>query len=160
MIIGNGSLAKLLDNVPNAVLFASGVGNSQCNDKAEFERESKLLQKIRLGKFERIVYFSSLLCERPTNPYYYHKLSMEALISRVFRGQYMIIRIGNIWECTNPNTFINYLRSHHDAEIKDEYRYMVHASDINQAITEWIGIKDRISLYGEALKVKECLSRL
>lgn len=160
MIIGNGSIAKLLINQERMILFASGVSNSQCTDDNEYQREIDLVNKITPDSGEVFVYFSSILCEFPVNTKYgLHKLYMEQLIKN--KGcSYFILRIGNIWEDTNPNTFLNYIKSHPEAEIRwDEEKYMVRASEINTELIRF-DYPCTMTLWGEKLTVRECLSRL
>lgn len=125
MIVGHGNIARVLNDFPQAIFFASGVSNSQCINVGEFNREQALLREyFDEGKDKMLVYFSSISVNFLHTPYTNHKLHMEHLVKRWFPN-YCIIRLGNISWDTNPNTFVNYLRAHPDAVIKDEYRYMV-----------------------------------
>ena len=58
MIVGNGSIASVLEDRDDLVFFASGVSNSSCTDEKEYERELNLLKTIPTDK--HIVYFSNL----------------------------------------------------------------------------------------------------
>jgi hypothetical protein len=71
---------------------------------------------------------------------------------------YNIIRLGNIWECTNPNTFINYIKSHPEAEIREEVKYMIHKEQL-LLLTDNLPLvgKHEISVFGEMKLVKDCL---
>ena len=51
MIVGNGSIASVLEDRDDLVFFASGVSNSSCADEKEYERELNLLKTI--PKFEK-----------------------------------------------------------------------------------------------------------
>lgn len=122
MIVGHGDIASVLTDREDRLFFASGVSNSQETRKSEYEREKKLL--LSQDKYRHIVYFSSLSVFYTDTLYAQHKLRMEKLIKENFK-HYTIIRIGNIDWGTNPNTLINYLRAHPEAEIRDVYRYVI-----------------------------------
>jgi len=133
MIIGSGSIARCLQDRENAIFFASGVSNSVANDKNEFEREMSLLYEFEGFPYSCFFYFSSIGIEtgkKPLSAYFEHKLRMEEEIKKIFYN-YVILRIGNLIGDTNPNTFVNYLRAHPEAEIKDEYRYMISPEMLN-----------------------------
>lgn len=160
MIVGNGSIAKMLNDREGAIFFASGVSNSQCEDYKEMYREYELLESFK-GDERSLFYFSSIgAWEFPKgnyNSYYVHKRVMETNV-RIWFKNFNIIRLGNIWECTNPNTFRNYLKAHPEAEVKDEYRYMIHKEQL-QLLTDNLPLigKNQISVFGEMKKVKDCL---
>jgi len=82
---------------------------------------------------------------------------MELMVKDNFEN-YNIIRIGNIWECTNPNTFINYMKAHPEAERLDQYRYMISRKQL-LLLTDNLPLtgKNEISAFGEMKKVKDCL---
>lgn len=122
MIVGNGDIASVLTDREDRLYFVSGVSNSQETRKSEYEREKKLL--LSQDKYRHIVYVSSLAVFYTDTLYAQHKLRMEKLIKENFK-HYTILRIGNIDWGNNPNTLINYLRAHPEAEIKDVYRYVV-----------------------------------
>lgn len=158
MIVGRGSLAKLLKDRDGAILFCSGVGNSQCTDDGEFARERTMLRHYSLRTASTcIFYFSSIV--KPLTKYGIHKEEMEVRVKNEF-DNYTIIRIGNIWECTNPNTFINYLKAHPEAQVRDETKYMISADSLNM-ICQSLPLKGRheISIFDEMLTVEECLKR-
>src|SRR5665213_3242945 len=132
MIIGHGDIASVLPDREDLLFFASGVSNSGETRESEYDRELNLL--MAQNKSSHIVYFSSLaILERDTR-YTRHKRAMEAQVKFNF-GHYCIVRLGNIDWGTNPHTFINYLREHPEAEIKDEYRYVVDRDEF----LYWIG---------------------
>ena len=122
MIVGNGDIASVLTDREDRLYFVSGVSNSQETRKSEYEREKKLL--LSQDKYRHIVYVSTLAVFYTDTLYAQHKLRMEKLIKENFK-HYTIIRIGNIDWGTNPNTLINYLRAHPEAEIRDVYRYVI-----------------------------------
>lgn len=125
MIIGSGNIASAIPDRQNMVFFASGVSDSSCTDVDQFNREKRLLSAYYDPTDARaLVYFSSIGVNFSNTPYFKHKREMEDMI-RGWWKNYIIIRIGNIEWDTNPNTFVNYLKAHPCAEIKDEYRYML-----------------------------------
>lgn len=161
MIIGNGSLAKILKDREGAIFFCSGVGNSQCRDDKEFEREIaaiKTISKVR-NSFS-LFYFSSIVADVTCSPYFNHKTRCEETVRQLFHN-YNIVRLGNIWECTNKYTFINYIKANPEATVReDELRYMISASMLNM-ICQSLPLKgkNQISIFEELLTVDECLNR-
>lgn len=79
---------------------------------------------------------------------------MESTIKKEF-PHYTIVRIGNITWGTNPHTLINYLKAHPEAEIRDEYRYIVDKEEF----LHWVGLipnwSCELNITGRKLKVKE-----
>jgi hypothetical protein len=169
MIIGNGSLAKLLKDREGAILFASGVGNSLCENYDEYFRELMLLHEFIMNhKSLCLFYFSSIAVNFNNNNtclaesgYYHHKELIEFLIKDMCQN-YNIIRLGNIWECTNPHTFRNAIRAKQakgePVQIRDEWKYMIHADQLNM-IVQGLPLtgKNEISVFGEMRLVKDCL---
>lgn len=123
MIIGNGDIASVIIDKENITFFASGVSNSRETDNLKFLRESALLG--RQDKNRHLVYFSSLSIYYSDTPYTRHKKIMEDLVSKSLFKSYTIIRLGNISWGKNPNTLINYLKAHPEAEIQKVYRHIV-----------------------------------
>ena len=121
-IIGSGDIASALTDRPDVIYFASGVSNSREERPIEFEREMKLL--LSQPRSIHLVYFSSLCIYYGKTEYARHKRIMESTIRNHF-GAYTIIRLGNIDWGSNPNTLINYLKAHPEAEIKNVYRHIV-----------------------------------
>lgn len=162
MIIGSGSLGKLLQDREGMVLFASGVSNS-----TEVTIKQEMREGILLGRETAnaknagamFVYFSSISTFYNDSEYCFHKEVMEEMVKR-YCDNYTILRLGNIWECTNPNTFINYMKDHPEAKVKDEYRYMISADQLNMVIQSLpLTGKHELCVFSEMLKVKECLER-
>lgn len=122
MIIGTGDIASVLTDRPDITFFASGVSNSACTDVGEYERERALL--LQQDKTKHIVYFSSLSIYYSDSIYTSHKVLMESLI-RAYFPRHTIVRLGNIDWGKNPNTLINYLKAHPEAEIQNVYRHIV-----------------------------------
>jgi hypothetical protein len=152
MIIGDGDIASVLPERDDLIFFASGVSDSKETRNSEFRRELALMSRVDRNK--HIVYFSSLSVFYSDTPYADHKLRMEQTIKKFFR-RYTIIRLGNIDWGTNPNTLINYLRAHPDAEIQDVYRWVVDKEEF----LFWINLiptwKCDMNVVGRKLKVQE-----
>jgi hypothetical protein len=161
MIVGHGSLAKLLKDREGAILFASGVGNSLCTDTQDFKRERQLIIQIFSGNDdEQSFFYFSPIVKQPTS-YGAYKLNTEILVKSIFQN-YNIIRLGNIWECTNPNTFRNAIKAKQakgePVEIRDEFKYMIHADQLNMVVHGLpLTGKNEISIFDQMLKVKDCL---
>ena len=164
MIIGHGSLAKLLQDRDGAIFFCSGVGNSGCKDENnEFAKEIHALASLK-GSNECLFYFSSINALYTESDYMAHKRLCEDLVLRDF-DNVNVIRIGNIWECTNPHTFINAIRAWKENGdefiIRDEMKYMISAKTLN-TICQALPLegKTEISVFEEMLTVKDCLKRV
>ncbi len=152
MKIGNGDIASALPERKDLLFFASGVSNSQETRESEYKRERDLL--LEQPKDVHIVYFSSLAVLDGTSRYYQHKRDMEAMVKANF-PLYTIVRLGNIDWGTNPHTLINYLKAHPNAEIRDEYRYIVNKEELLywlSLIPDW---SCEMNIPGRRLKVKE-----
>jgi hypothetical protein len=63
------------------------------------------------------------------------------------------VRIGNITWGDNPHTLINYLSSHPNAEIRDEYRYIVNKEEFFYWMDLLPARNCEISIPGKRLKV-------
>lgn len=152
MIIGSGDIASALPDRDDLLFFASGVSNSKETRQSEFKREEDLL--CRQPEEAHLVYFSSLAIFYSDTLYTRHKRLMELLVKGLF-PLHTIIRIGNISWGTNPHTLINYLKAHPEAELKDEYRYIVDRSEF----LHWIGLIPNFScemnVPGTIMKVQE-----
>lgn len=154
MIIGDGDVASTLPDRDDLLFFASGVSNSQETRQSEYQRELDLL--LQQPRDAHIVYFSSLGVLDRTSRYYSHKRYMEAMVRGNF-AKYTIIRLGNIDWGTNPNTLINYLRAHPNAEIKDEYRYICDQEELLYWVKRIPTWNCEINIPGRRMKVKEVL---
>ncbi len=152
MILGHGDIASALVDRPDRLYMAAGVSNSQCDDEAEYDREIALLEAQDTKN--HLVYFSSLALFYGDTRYVRHKYQMEKLIKTWF-PRYTIIRIGNITWGSNPHTLINYLKAHPEAEIRDEYRFVVDQDEF----LYWIGLIPSFScemnIPGRRLKVAQ-----
>ena len=152
MIVGNGDLASTLKDRPGFIWFASGVSNSQEVREAEYGREIDLL--MSQPKDKHLVYFSSLSIFYTDGRYQLHKRQMEEIIKSNFK-RYTIVRLGNITWGNNPHTFINYLKNHPEAEIRDEYRFVIDKDEFQwwmNLIPNW---NCEYNVPGRRLKVKE-----
>lgn len=156
MIVGDGDIASVLVDREGFIFFASGVSNSKETRDSEYRRELDLL--LAQDKTKHLVYFSSLSIFYTNNRYTEHKELAEDLVKRKF-PHYTIIRLGNISWGKNPNTIINYLRAHPDAELQDVYRYVI---DKNEFL-DWIRMipnwNCEMNLPGRRMKVKEIYER-
>lgn len=170
MILGTGSLAMLLKphDREGFVFCAAGISNSQFNgDINEIIKEVLFIGKesaILFKDHEMFVYFSTIsIFNGEYTHYTNHKRRMEDLVRKNF-DNYTIIRIGNIWECTNPNTFINAIKAKQakgePVEIRDEYRYMISKDQLNFVTNNLPTTgKHEISIFGELMKVKDALKK-
>jgi len=148
-IIGNGQLANVFKNLDlsNVVIFASGVSDSNCIDKKQFEREKILLLKtIKKNSNKIIVYFSSCVLSAPRykkNTYYIHKENMEELIKK-YSKKYYIFRMPQLFgKLQNHKTLINFLyesiKYQKKFQIYDEaYRYVIEINDVRIIVEEFI----------------------
>jgi len=152
MIVGSGDIASVLPERDDLLFFASGVSNSSETRESEYQREIDLL--LEQDNTQHIVYFSSLAVLDGTSRYIQHKREMERLVKMCFLD-YTIVRIGNITWGNNPHTLINYLRANPDAEIRDEYRYIVDEDEL----LYWISLIPKwsceMNIPGKRMKVKE-----
>lgn len=152
MIIGDGDIAQVLPDRDDLLFFASGVSNSQELRDSEYQREKDLL--LSQDAREHIVYFSSLAIFYSNTKYTRHKLEMERRIKEKF-PEYTIIRLGNITWGKNPNTLINYLKAHPDAEIQDVYRYVTDKEEFLHWINLIPDFNVEMNIPGKRMLVKE-----
>lgn len=124
--VGTGDIASVLPERDDLLFFASGVSNSGDIPESEYRREIALLSQQPRNK--RLVYFSSLSVFYSDSRYARHKRAVEDTIKK-YSKYWCIVRLGNINWGTNPHTLINYLRVHPEAEIKDEYRFIVNQDE-------------------------------
>lgn len=150
MIVGSGQLAKAFrgsDNLSEFIVFASGVANSSCVDKNEFEREKSMLIKC-LDELDnrKIIYFSSCALsasDYPLSPYYEHKKKMEELI-KSYTDQHYIFRVPQLFgKIKKHPTLLNFLyfAIKEQKEIKvynGAYRYVIELSDLKKIVLRYI----------------------
>jgi nucleoside-diphosphate-sugar epimerase len=119
MVIGKGLVATSLSNFSNnnnIVIFASGVSNSKCIDKIDFDREINLLTNtIETNIDKTLVYFSTCSIydeSEKHSAYVNHKLTIEAYIKQHAKAFY-IFRVSNlVGQSANANTIFNYFINH------------------------------------------------
>lgn len=96
-----------LADVPGCVMYAAGVSNPTCTDKAEFERDLNRL-KASLELPGRFVYVST--ASKADSDYVRHKREAEGFVLR--RVGSVVVRIPTIaGRCSNPHTVLNWLWS-------------------------------------------------
>jgi hypothetical protein len=107
---------------------------------------------------DMLFYFSPIIYQ--DSPYHNHKKHVELNIKSNAEN-YTIVRLGNVWECTNKHTFLNYIKAHPEAEVREnEIKYMISAQQLNMVLQGLpLTGKNEISIFGEMLTVKECLAR-
>jgi UDP-2-acetamido-2,6-beta-L-arabino-hexul-4-ose reductase len=159
MIIGNGDIAKVLNNRDGALFFASGVSDSSCKDMKQFNREADLLLSFRSDLC--CFYFSSIGVFTNESIYYRHKKAMEYLVSEHF-DNYNIIRIGNIDWGNNPKTFLNFLKNKKKAgesfKVLDEMKYMISQKEL-LLLTDNLPLtgQNEINAFGKMALVKDLI---
>lgn len=155
-VIGHGDIAVALPDRTDLLFFASGVSNSQETRESEYQREVNLI--LRQPQHAHIVYFSSLGVLDGTSRYYQHKQYMEALVKTW--EYHTIVRIGNITWGENSHTLINYLKTHPEAEIRDEYRYIVDKDEF----LYWVNLippwSCELSIPGRRMKVQQIVNEI
>lgn len=116
MIVGNGLLAKAFDHETvvalEAILFVSGVSNSNDCRESAFARERDLLLRHLDGfRGRSFVYFSTTSiadADRRDTPYVRHKQRMEEAVSS--HPAHVILRLPQVaGRTSNPHTLTNYL---------------------------------------------------
>lgn len=158
MIIGHGDIASVIEDVTNVTFFASGVSNSRCEDNREFQREFDLL--LKMPQHQHLVYFSSLSIYYGSSPYVTHKKRMEMVVRAMFNS-YTIIRIGNISWGKNPNTLINYLKAHPEAEIQNVYRHVIDKEEFQYWLKMIpVGVRNEMNVPGKRVWVPYLLADL
>jgi nucleoside-diphosphate-sugar epimerase len=152
-IIGNGQLAKAFKNfeINDVCVFASGVSNSNCTDKVEFERERKLLvETLKNNGTKKIIYFSSCALsaeEYFKNRYYEHKQNMEKIIKE-YSSNYYIFRIPQLFgDLFLHNTLVNFIyksiENNHKFNVYSEaYRYVIEINDVRKIVKAYLVYHD------------------
>jgi len=118
MIVGGGLLASAFDahavDAVGATVFASGVSNSNEENRDAFAREERLLRHHLLSSHGAFVYFSTCSIDDPDRgrgAYAIHKAKMEKLVEE--RPDSLILRLPQVVGRTeNPNTLTNYIARH------------------------------------------------
>lgn len=153
MIIGNGQLAKSFNEAfhQDALIYASGVANSNCQDPFEFKREKHLLMSnLNLHSDLKFVYFSSSALsssEYSRNAYYEHKLQMEEMI-KSHSNSFYIFRIPQLFGALkHHNTLINFIYESIVNEVpfkvfNNAYRYVIEIEDVRRLVEAYLKYHD------------------
>lgn len=162
MIIGNGSIAKILEDRDDIVFFASGVSNSSCVDEKEYEREFNLLKTVPTDN--HIVYFSNLGIYYKQDRYTQHKIDIEEYIRNHYKS-YTIVRIEVCEWVTTPNTILNIFKRQLsqgiEPTIQDTTRYVLSLSEF----LYWLrliksGIRNEMNILGRKLTIAQIVEEI
>ncbi len=157
MIIGNGSIAKVLDDREDLVYFASGVSNSLCTDENEYAREITLLKSV--NSTQHIVYFSNLGVYYKKDRYTQHKQFIEEYIRNTFNS-YTIVRVEVLEWATTPTTILNYfktcIKEGTVPPIQDTTRYVLGLSEFKY----WLsliqsGVRNEMNILGRRMTIEQ-----
>ena len=162
MIVGSGSIAKVLTDRNDLVFFASGVSNSSCIDEKEYEREFNLLKTIPID--QHIVYFSNLGIYYKKDRYTQHKINVEEYIRNNYKT-YTIVRIEVCEWVTTPNTILNVFKKQlsqgTEPVIQDTTRYIL---SLNEFLY-WVdliqpGIRNEMNILGRKLTIAQIVEEI
>jgi hypothetical protein len=162
MIIGNGSIAKVLNDRDDLVFFASGVSNSSCIDEREYEREFNLLKTVPTDK--HIVYFSNLGIYYKQDRYTQHKRDIEEYIRNNYKS-YTIVRIEVCEWVKTPNTILNVFKRQLaqgiEPIIQDTTRYVLSLDEFKYWV-EMIqsGVKNEMNILGRKLTISQIVEEI
>lgn len=162
MIIGNGNIAKVLEDRDDLVFFASGVSNSSCIDENEYKRELNLLKTVSTDK--HIVYFSNLGIYYKEDRYTQHKIDMEEYI-RTHYDSYTIVRIEVCEWVNNPTTILNVFKSllnqGIEPEIKNTTRYVLSLEEFLYWVRMIkVGVKNEMNILGRKMNIDEIVQEI
>ncbi len=162
MIIGNGSIAKVLNDKEDIVFFASGVSNSSCTDEKEYEREFNLLKTVPTNK--HVVYFSNLGIYYKQDRYTQHKRDIEEYIRNNYKS-YTIVRIEVCEWVTTPNTILNVFKRQLsqgiEPTIQNTTRYVLSLPEF----LYWIdliqpGVRNEMNILGRKLTIAQIVDEI
>lgn len=162
MIIGNGSIAKILEDRDDIIFFASGVSNSSCIDEKEYKREFNLLKTISTDN--HIVYFSNLGIYYKQDRYTQHKREIEEYIRNNYKS-YTIVRIEVCEWVTTPNTILNFFKKQLsqgiEPIIQDTTRYVLSLDEF----LYWVkliqpGVKNEMNILGRKLTITQIIDEI
>lgn len=157
MIIGNGDIAKVIQDRDDLLFFVSGVSNSQETRESEYRREINLL--LDQDHESHIVYVSSLCVFDTDTRYACHKRQMEKLVKNF--KTWTIIRLGNITWGTNPHTLINFFKNQKTRGekliIKDVYRYICDREEFQYWLSLIPAWSCEMNIPGRRMKVKDII---
>jgi len=162
MIVGKGSIAKVLKDRNDLLFFASGVSNSSCIDEKEYDREFNLLKTIPID--QHIVYFSNLGIYYKKDRYTQHKINIEEYIRNNFKS-YTIVRIEVCEWVTTSSTILNIFKKQlsqgTEPIIQDTTRYIL---SLNEFLY-WIdliqsGVKNEMNILGRKLTISQIVEEI
>jgi hypothetical protein len=162
MIIGNGSVARVLEDRDDLVFFASGVSNSSCKDENEYQREFNLLKTVPVD--QHVVYFSNLGIYYKEDRYTQHKIDMEEYIRTHYKS-YTIVRIEVCEWVTTPHTILNFFKTQLsqgiEPVIQDTTRYVLSLDEF----LYWVrmiksGVKNEMNILGRKMTVAEIVEAI
>lgn len=151
MVIGHGMMAKAFAaflSEAEVVIFASGVSDSFESRREAFEREAKLLPRLREENPDKlVVYFGTCSVADPDRlrtPYVQHKLEMESLLQDS-NGPWMVFRlplaIGPIHQSRTLAQFLyeEILNERHFEVWEHATRYPIDVADAFRIASLFIG---------------------
>jgi hypothetical protein len=162
MIIGNGSIAKILEDRNDIVFFASGVSNSSCTDEKEYEREFNLLKTVPTDS--HIVYFSNLGIYYKQDRYTQHKREVEEYIRNNYKS-YTIVRIEVCEWVKTPYTILNFFKTQLsqgiEPTIQDTTRYVLSLDEF----LYWVrmiqpGVRNEMNILGRKLTIAQIVEEI
>jgi hypothetical protein len=162
MIIGNGSIAKVLKDRDDLVFFASGVSNSSCVDEKEYERELNLLKTIPNDR--HVVYFSNLGIYYKKDRYTQHKIDIEEYIRCNYKS-YTIVRIEVCEWVKTPHTILNFFKTQLsqgiEPTIQNTTRYVLSLDEF----LYWVemiksGVKNEMNILGRKMTISQIVSEI
>lgn len=162
MIVGNGSIAKVLKDRNDLIFFASGVSDSSCIDEQKYKREFDLIKTMPID--QHIVYFSNLGIYYKNDRYTQHKINIEEYIRDNFKS-YTIVRIEVCEWVTTPNTILNVFKAQLNQGlepiIQDTTRYVLSLKEF----LYWIdlirpGVRNEMNILGRKLTIAEIIEEI
>jgi hypothetical protein len=162
MIIGNGSIASVLEDRDDLVFFASGVSNSVCVDEKEYEREFNLLKTITTD--QHVVYFSNLGIYYKEDRYTNHKKEIEEYIRNNFKS-YTIVRIEVCVWAKTPNTILNFFKRQLsegiEPTIQNTTRYVLSVDEF----LYWVkmiksGVRNEMNIFGRKMTIAQIVEEI
>ena len=162
MIIGNGSIASVLEDRDDLVFFASGVSNSVCVDEKEYEREFNLLKTINTD--QHVVYFSNLGIYYKEDRYTNHKREIEEYIRNNFKS-YTIVRIEVCVWAKTPNTILNFFKRQLsegiEPTIQNTTRYVLSVDEF----LYWVkmiksGVRNEMNIFGRKMTIAQIVEEI
>ena len=162
MIIGNGSIAKILEDRKDIVFFASGVSNSSCIDENEYVREFNLLKTVPTD--QHIVYFSNLGIYYKQDRYTQHKQEVEEYIRDNYKS-YTIVRIEVCEWVKTPYTILNFFKTQINQGIEptihNTTRYVLSLSEF----LYWIdliqsGVRNEMNILGRKMTISQIVEEI